>query len=150
MASSLKKWQVRYLRINKIPIFEREGWLCQPSLSKIGILFSCKSLICLAILKIFSCVELGGRSGVPGVAGSVLLEGREPLAVLEVEGWAFLEGREPLAVLLAVNLVVLQGARSLGVLPEEMKVFLEDFLVFLNSGKFFVESEKTFLEFGSA
>jgi len=32
------------LRINKIPIFEREGWLCQPSLSKIGILFSCKSL----------------------------------------------------------------------------------------------------------
>jgi|GEM_PF-6483888 len=35
---------LRDLRINKIPIFEREGWLCQPSLSKIGILFSCKSL----------------------------------------------------------------------------------------------------------
>ena len=35
---------LRELRINKIPIFEREGWLCQPSLSKIGILFSCKSL----------------------------------------------------------------------------------------------------------
>jgi len=33
------------LRINKIPIFEREGWLCQPSLSKIGISFSCKSLM---------------------------------------------------------------------------------------------------------
>gem|GEM_PF-2174356 len=32
------------LRINKIPIFEREGWLCQPSLSKTGILFSCKPL----------------------------------------------------------------------------------------------------------
>jgi len=32
------------LRINKIPIFEREGWQSQPSLSKIGILFSCKSL----------------------------------------------------------------------------------------------------------
>gem|GEM_PF-1305918 len=37
---------LRDLRINKIPIFEREGWLCQPSLSKIGILFSCKSLRC--------------------------------------------------------------------------------------------------------
>gem|GEM_PF-5939573 len=37
-------WDLRDLRINKIPIFEREGWLCQPSLSKIGILFSCKSL----------------------------------------------------------------------------------------------------------
>jgi len=34
---------VRDLRINKIPIFEREGWQSQPSLSKIGILFSCKS-----------------------------------------------------------------------------------------------------------
>jgi len=34
----------RDLRINKIPIFEREGWQSQPSLSKIGILFSCKSL----------------------------------------------------------------------------------------------------------
>gem|GEM_PF-5642711 len=27
------------------PIFEREGWLCQPPLSKNGILFSCKFLI---------------------------------------------------------------------------------------------------------
>jgi|GEM_PF-6680946 len=35
---------IRDLRINKIPSFEREGWLCQPSLSKLGILFSCKSL----------------------------------------------------------------------------------------------------------
>jgi len=26
------------LQENKIPIFEREGWLCQPSLSKMGIL----------------------------------------------------------------------------------------------------------------
>jgi len=37
---------LRDLRIYKIPIFEREGWLCQPSLSKIGILFSCKFLNC--------------------------------------------------------------------------------------------------------
>jgi len=36
--------KLRDLRINKIPIFEREGWQRQPSLSKIGILFSCKSL----------------------------------------------------------------------------------------------------------
>jgi len=35
---------LRDLRLNKIPIFEREGWQSQPSLSKIGILFSCKSL----------------------------------------------------------------------------------------------------------
>jgi len=35
---------LRDLRINKIPIFEREGWQSQPSLSKIGISFSCKSL----------------------------------------------------------------------------------------------------------
>jgi len=30
---------LRDLRINKIPILEREGWLYQPSLSKIGIFF---------------------------------------------------------------------------------------------------------------
>jgi len=33
------------LQENKIPIFEREGWLCQPSLSKIGILLIRRSLI---------------------------------------------------------------------------------------------------------
>jgi len=32
------------LQENKIPIFEREGWLCQPSLSKIGILLIRSSL----------------------------------------------------------------------------------------------------------
>jgi len=32
------------LQENKIPIFEREGWLCQPSLSKIGILLIRRSL----------------------------------------------------------------------------------------------------------
>jgi|GEM_PF-2241568 len=35
---------LRDLRINKNPIFEREGWQSQPSLSKIGFLFSCKFL----------------------------------------------------------------------------------------------------------
>jgi len=35
---------IRDLRINKIPIFEREGWQRQPSLSKIEILFFFKSL----------------------------------------------------------------------------------------------------------
>jgi|GEM_PF-7041394 len=34
------------LQENKIPIFEREGWQSQPSLSKMGILFSCNSLTC--------------------------------------------------------------------------------------------------------
>jgi|GEM_PF-5502549 len=39
----LSKGLMRYgCGINKIPIFEK-GWLCQP-FSKIGILFSCKSL----------------------------------------------------------------------------------------------------------
>jgi len=32
------------LQENKIPIFEREGWQSQPSLSKIGILLIRKSL----------------------------------------------------------------------------------------------------------
>jgi len=32
------------LQENKILIFEREGWLCQPSLSKMGILLSRRSL----------------------------------------------------------------------------------------------------------
>gem|GEM_PF-2778792 len=35
---------VRDLQENKIPIFEREGWLYQPSLSKIGILLIRRSL----------------------------------------------------------------------------------------------------------
>jgi len=38
----------RDLQENKIPIFEREGWLCQPSLSKIGILLIRRSLIGLS------------------------------------------------------------------------------------------------------
>jgi len=33
------------LQENKIPIFEREGWQSQPSLSKIGILLIRRSLI---------------------------------------------------------------------------------------------------------
>jgi len=32
------------LQENKIPIFEREGWQSQPSLSKMGILLSRRSL----------------------------------------------------------------------------------------------------------
>jgi len=32
------------LQENKIPSFEREGWLCQPSLSKLGILLIRRSL----------------------------------------------------------------------------------------------------------
>jgi len=39
------------LQENKIPIFEREGWLCQPSLSKIGILLIRSSLTFLTALK---------------------------------------------------------------------------------------------------
>jgi len=35
---------LRDLQENKIPIFEREGWLYQPSLSKMGILLSRRSL----------------------------------------------------------------------------------------------------------
>jgi len=35
---------LRDLPENKIPIFEREGWLCQPSLPKIGILLIRRSL----------------------------------------------------------------------------------------------------------
>jgi len=35
---------VRDFQENKIPIFEREVWLCQPSLSKIGILLIRRSL----------------------------------------------------------------------------------------------------------
>jgi len=43
-AHTPKNHYLRDLRINRIPSFEREGWQSQPSLSKLGILFSCKSL----------------------------------------------------------------------------------------------------------
>jgi len=36
---------LRNLQENKTPIFEREGWQSQPSLSKIGILLIRRSLI---------------------------------------------------------------------------------------------------------
>jgi len=38
MRPRMRSLVLRDLQENKIPIFEREGWLCQPSLSKIGIL----------------------------------------------------------------------------------------------------------------
>jgi|GEM_PF-2096862 len=46
---------LRDLQENKIPIFEREGWLCQPSLSKMGILLIRRSL---------SSMDLSHRRGV--------------------------------------------------------------------------------------
>gem|GEM_PF-3046794 len=50
----------RDLQENKIPIFEREGWQSQPSLSKIGILLIRKSLMgsgmAVIIFGIFGCV----------------------------------------------------------------------------------------------
>jgi|GEM_PF-2105508 len=67
--------QVRDLRINKIPIFEREGWLCQPSLSKIGILLIRRSLEQDDCWK--SSVVRRFLNNHPG-SGRIALQAREP------------------------------------------------------------------------